>query len=124
MGFSSKVIQQAIREQAKGKVPDLNRIKREQQEAERRGKLYCRWGKDRDGRLAFMVCMEDMYGREQKIFHFPNMSRAEAMAVKEKVDRYSRINRNLLASLARNPVTVSVRRIQNDLEQFLPNHGR
>jgi len=76
MGFSNSVIQKAIKEQMRtGWVPDLNRIKREQQEAERRGQLLCRWDKDKQGRLCYLVYMQDMYGKDLPIHRFYQMRR-------------------------------------------------
>ncbi len=125
MGFSNKVIQQAIKEQMRtGRVPDLNRIKREQEEAERRGKLYCRWEKDKKLGLVYGVFMQDMYAHERKVHQFTNVSSVKANYINEKVSYFNRVHRNFLSSLTRNPSTTMIQKLQKDLDGMVLGNER
>ena len=125
MGFSNSLMHKAIREQMRtGRVPDLNKMKREQQEAERRGMLSCRWNKDRQGRLYYGIYMEDMYGKELPIHKFYNVSSSIQSMIRDKVMRYSRMHRQVLSQLSRNQSTALVQKVQSDLDNLVLGNER
>ena len=125
MGFSNSLIHKAIREQMRtGRVPDLNKMKREQQEAERRGTLSCCWNKDRQGRLCYGVYMEDMYGRELPIHKFYNVSSSMQSMIRDKVMRYSRMHKPILSQISRNPSQSLIQRVQKDLDEMVLGNER
>lgn len=111
-----------MRERMKGGVPDMNRIKREQQEAERRGQLSCRWDKDRDGRLCYLVHMEDMYGREQKLHRFYDVSDSRARDINSKIAWYNRTHRVFLSQW--NPSVSNVKILQKELDGLVNGNER
>ena len=119
MGFNSKVIHQAIKEQMRGRVPDLNRIKREQQEKELEGTLSCSWGKDKNGRLFYGVKIMTMYGKEMDVHKFYDVSQALAREIQEKVIRYNRTHKPLLVQLSRNQSVSLVKKVQKDLNELI-----
>ena len=124
MAFSNRVIQQAIKEQMRGRVPDLNRIKREQQEAERRRTLTCRWDTDKHGKVGYCVFIKDMYDREHKVYQFTGISRAMAGAVKSKVEQYSRVHKIELSTVSRNPSSFALKKIGNELDSLVNGNER
>ena len=97
MGFSSRDIQKAIKEQMRGKVPDLNRIKRERLEEENRGRLKCEWDKDKDGERFFGVYIKDMYNRTHCVYSFYNTPPQKARMIQGRVEQYSRVNKIFLS---------------------------
>ena len=120
MGFSNKVIQQAMREQMRGRVPDLNRIKREQQEAERKGKLECSWDKDKNGKLFYGVYLRDLYDKRQLVYKFYNTNTPKANMIKGKIEQYNATHRQLLSTMSRFPSTELLKRLHKDFEIMFP----
>lgn len=120
MAFSNKVIQQAIKEQMRGRVLNLNRIKREQQEAERKGKLECSWNKDEKGRLFYGAYIKDMYDRRHCVYKFYNTSSSKAHMINAKIEQYNNVHRQFLSQMSRNPNTEMIKQIQQDFDRLFP----
>ena len=120
MGFSSRDIQKAIKEQMRGKVPDLNRIKRERLEEENRGRLQCEWVKDEEGRPFYGVYLKDMYNRTHCVYGFYDVSSQKARMIQGRVEQYSRMNKIFLSQLSRNVTRDGVKRIHRDFDRMFP----
>ena len=119
MAFNSRVMQQAIKEQMRGKVPDLNRIKREQQEAERLGKLSCRWDKDNKGKLCYAVYALALNGREISVHRFYNVSNVQVNVISNRINFYSRTHRVILSQLSRTQNRGIIDRVKRDLDELV-----
>ena len=118
--FSSKDIQKAIKEQMKGKVPDLNRIKRERLEEENRGRLQCEWVKDEEGRPYYGVYLKDMYNCTHCVYGFYDISSQKSRMIQARVEQYSRVNKIFLSQMSRNFNTDGVKRIHRDFDRMFP----
>ena len=119
--FNNKVIRQAVREQARGRVPDLHRIKREQEAQERQGKLSCRWATEK-GKRCYMVSICDMYNREVPIVRAEGISEAMARKISSDVAQYNKTNRNRLSMVAKNPSPNNVKSLADHLERVVGIH--
>ena len=115
MGFSNKVIQQAIREQMRGKVPDLNRIKREMEA----GKLSCGWEKDQKGKLVYAVRLTDRHGMERTIHAFYNVKQNQVSMIRSKVEGYGRNYRIRLSQLSNMFNPQGIKQVQDDLDRLV-----
>lgn len=124
MGYSNRVIQKAIREQMRGKVPDLNRLKREEKEALRIAKLHCRWDTEK-GELCYKAFLYDLNNRELEICNFGNMSRAKAANVNNTIDFYNRTHKIILTRVSRDPRNVGmIKSVQKELSELVLGNER
>lgn len=113
MGFNSRVIKQAIREQMMGRVPDLNRIKREQDA----GVLELFRGRDK--KEFFGIRIKDRYGNFIVVHKLYNVPPEKIGQLRGMVDRYSREYHIRLSQLSDTKNPAGLRQIQDDFDRMV-----
>ena len=121
MGINSRVMNKAIKEHMRtGRIPDLQRLQREDREEQEMGKLSCNWDRDRSGKLCYSVFLYSQLHRNQiRVHSFPNIARNEVNRVNNLIQNYNRTHRNFLMTVSRNPNTTNLKNLQKELDTLV-----
>ncbi len=105
---------------ARGRVPDMNRIRKERLAEEHIGKLACQWGKDNLGRSYYAVTLRDRSDNQHIVYKVYNASMPFTQTIRNGAEQYYRTHQPFLSQLGRNPTVQGLKRVERDLDMLLP----